>query len=89
MTFPALIFGSVIALILGGIFHLIVGGGLLRIIISMIFSLIGFWTGHFIGYRIGWDFFDIGLVHLGPALIGSILLLVFGYWVTLIQVEPD
>ena len=89
MTFPALVFGSIIALILGSVFHLIVGGGLVRIIVSLVSSLIGFWVGHLVGYQTGWDFIDIGLIHLGPALIGSVLVLIVGYWLTLLQVEPD
>jgi len=89
MTFPSLVFGSIIAFILGALFHLIVGGGLIRIIISLLSSVIGFWVGHYIGYQINLDLFTLGFLHIGTGIVGAIIFLVLGYWLTLIQVEPE
>jgi len=88
MTIPALVFGSIIAFIIGTVFHLIIGGGFIRIIITIVSSLIGFWIGHFIGYKIGLSFWNMGLIQLGPAIIGSLLFLVLGYWLTMVRIEP-
>jgi len=45
ITFPQLIFGSLVAGLIGSSIHLVLGGKPLRLIFSLIFSWIGFWTG--------------------------------------------
>lgn len=85
MTLPAFLFGFLISVMIGAAFHLWKGGGLFRLILYLMLSIAGFWTGHTISLHIGWDFFILGPLHLGFALIGDCLFLGAGYWLSLIK----
>lgn len=74
MTFPAIVFGCLIGLLIGALFHLIVGGGGSRFVLLLFAGLIGFWIGQIIGWYIGWNFIEIGPLHLGSGVLISILL---------------
>jgi len=50
-------------------------------------SWIGFWVGHIVGDSLGWKIFDLGPLHLGMGIFGSILLTYFGYWLGLVRVH--
>ena len=91
MTIPSLILGGVIATLYGAAFHLIRGGGPGRLLVYIILSWIGFWSGQLIAERFSWGFIEIGSLHLGIASITSILLMIIGYWIFLgrSQVEPQ
>jgi hypothetical protein len=84
MTLPAFLFGFLISVMAGAAFHLWKGGGLFRLLMYLLFSLIGFWSGHAISVAIGWDFWVLGPLHMGFAIIGTILILALGYWLSLI-----
>ncbi|MDR3574739.1 MAG: hypothetical protein P4L50_12810 [Anaerolineaceae bacterium] len=86
MTLPAFIFGILVATLLGSAFHLWRGGGLGRLILYIIFSWIGFWAGHGIGDQIGITFWTIGPLRLGMAIIGSLIALGIGYWLSLVRI---
>ncbi len=85
MTFPSIIIGIVISSLYGAVFHLYRGGGLGRLILYLILAWIGFWTGHFAGKRFGLDFFSLGPLNLGMATLGSAVVLIFGYWLSLVE----
>lgn len=86
MTLPAFLFGFLISLMIGAAFHLWKGGGLGRLILYIILSSVGFWTGHAIAVAINWDFWKLGPLHLGFAIIGTIGFLLSGYWLS--QIRP-
>ena len=48
MTIPSLALGLVIALLIGTLFHLFLGGGLGRLFLYLIFSLIGSAAGQYV-----------------------------------------
>ncbi len=87
MTLPAFLFGFCIATLLGGIFHLLRDGGLGRLLLDLVLSWVGFASGHFLANKLGWSIFDIGPLHLGLAVLGSIIFLLVGHWLSQIQVE--
>ncbi len=87
MTLPNLLLGMLIATLYGTIFHLVRGGGPGRLALYLILSWIGFWSGHVVAFKFQWDFFSIGLLNLGMATVFSIVVLIIGHWLSLIEVE--
>ena len=85
MTLPSLIIGIVIASLYGAVFHLYRGCGVGHLLTYLIMALIGFWVGHFLGNMIGWIFFSLGPLRLGMATIGAAIMLLFGYWLSLVE----
>jgi uncharacterized membrane protein YeaQ/YmgE (transglycosylase-associated protein family) len=85
MTLPSVIIGIVIASLYGAVFHLYRGGGLGRLLLYLIMAWIGFWVGHFLGNSVGWTFFSLGPLRLGTATIGAAVMLLFGYWLSLVE----
>jgi len=87
MTFPAIVLGVVVSSLIGVGFHLVLGGNLGRLILYLVFSGVGFWSGHILGDVLGWTFFSVGPLRLGTAILGCLLVLGAGYWLSLVQ--PD
>ncbi len=87
MTLPAYLFGFCVSTLMGSSFHLLKGGGLGRLILDLALSWLGFILGHVIAHQFGWAIIDVGPLHLGLAIIGSIAFLVVGHWLSQIQVE--
>ncbi len=80
MNFPALLFGCLFAALYGSLFHLWRGGNLRRLLFFQLSSWIGFWLGALLGYLLNWNFLSVGVLRLGMASIGSILVLFMGNW---------
>ena len=89
MTIPSLALGLIIALLVGALFHLFLGGGLGRLFLYLILSLIGFAAGQFIGSWRNWILFPIGTLNLGMEIIGSLVFLVVGYWFSLVKFRSE
>ena len=87
MTIPAAILGIIISTGIGALFHLWRGGNAARLLLYILLSWIGFWGGHLIGQLIGWDLGKLGPVYLLFALLGNILLLGIGYWLSLVEID--
>ena len=85
MTLPAIILGIVIASLVGSVFHLWRGGGLGRLVTYLALCQLGFWLGHWAGIRLGWEFWSVGPLRLGTAILGCLVILAVGYWLSLIQ----
>ncbi len=85
MTIQTLLLGFLIATLYGAGFHLFRGGKLWRLGLYLIFAWIGFWGGHFLGGSLGWTFIKVGTLNLGMATLGSIVVLLLGYWLSLGQ----
>lgn len=85
MTLPSIVLGFVIAALIGSGFHLWRGGGPFRLLLYIALSLLGFWVGQLAADRTEWTFWSVGQLHLGMAILGSIAMLAFGYWLSLIQ----
>jgi hypothetical protein len=80
MSLPSVILGLIIATLYGTAFHFWRGGNGKRLLLFIVLSWAGFLIGHLIGFFRGWQFFDIGSLHLGSATIGSALFLLVGNW---------
>ena len=85
MTTPSLLLGLVISTVYGITFHVWRGGSAGRLLLYLILGWAGFWSGHFLSARLGWSLFQIGSLNLGMATIGSLLFLVVGYWLSLVE----
>ncbi len=89
MTVPSLVLGLVVALLIGALFHLFLGGGLGRLFLYLILSLIGFAVGQLFGNWQNWILLPIGTLNLGMATIGSLVFLFVGYWFSLVRIRPN
>ena len=85
MTLPSLFVGLIISSLYGALFHLWRGGGPGRLLLYLFLAWIGFWGGHALGVRWGWEFFSTGPLYLGAATLGSVITLGFGYWLSLVE----
>jgi hypothetical protein len=87
MTIPSLLLGILISSLYGVAFHVWRGGSVGRLILYLMLSWIGFWTGHIVAEYFGWSLVKLGPINLGLATIFSIIFLIFGYWLSQVQVE--
>lgn len=87
MTLPAFLFGLLIASLLGAAFHLWRDGGLLRLFLYLALAWTGFWAGQYLANLTGWTFASLGSLHLGLAIVTSLLFLLTGHWLSLVEVE--
>jgi uncharacterized membrane protein YjjP (DUF1212 family) len=81
MTFPAFLIGSLISVLLASLFHLIVGGNLKKYLSYLFFSWLGFWIGHYLGNRLSFTLWKMGILDIGFCAIGSVLLMLLIYWI--------
>jgi hypothetical protein len=87
MHFPAILFGTLVACLIGAGFHLWKDGALVRLLLDLILSLLGFWVGHLLGVFIGLGFWIFGPLYLGSGILGSVLFLGVGHWLSLVQAQ--
>ena len=85
MALPTLLFGLLVALFYGAVYHLIRGGGFWRLILYFVLSTFGFIAGHLIGLWRGWIFIPLGSLNFGLSSVGSILVLMFGDWLSHVE----
>jgi hypothetical protein len=88
MPVPSIVLGFAIATLLGAVFHLWKDGGLGKLILYLCLSWVGFYIGHRIADTSGISFLDVGQLHVGLGVVGSIGLLLLGHWLSLIEVQP-
>jgi len=89
ITIPVFIFGSLIAGLVGSLIHLIFGGKPFRLLLSILFSWIGFWVGNNLGFQYGLYFFKYGPIYFGTALLVSLILGLIGYWISGEKQKPS
>jgi hypothetical protein len=89
MTLPAFVLGVLLSTFYGAVFHLLRGGSIYKLVLDIILSWLGFWTGHILAGILGWTFLSIGPLHLGLATIVSFLCLFIGHWLSLIPKKPE
>lgn len=87
MTFPSIIFGTLIGTLIGCAFHFWRGGGLKWLAFYNLLSIAGFWIGNLIGSLVKSEFLSVGPIHLGLSLLGALILLFGGYWLSMASVE--
>lgn len=89
MTLPSIFLGFIISTLYGALFHLWRGGGAGKLLLYLILGWSGFWVGHSLGEYFGWSFDKLGPLHLGSATMMSIVFLLIGYWLTLVEVYRE
>lgn len=85
MTLPSVVFGFLVSTLMGAGFHFWRGGSLGRLILYLILAWIGFWGGHLLGENLGITFGSVGPLRFGMALVGAVLTLGIGYWLSLVR----
>ena len=89
LTLPSIILGLVVAMLLGALYHVIRSGGGWRLLFFFGLSILGFTCGHYFGSWQGWNFFVIGSLNLGMGMLGSVLFLIGGEWLSRIEVKNE
>ncbi len=87
MTVPSLLLALLLTLTYGALYHLLRGGGLGRLILYFVLSMLGFAAGHLIGAWRGWVFLPLGLLNLGMSSAGSVLFLLVGDWFSRVEAK--
>ena len=82
MTLPGVVFSFFMALLLGSLLHLWRGGSLYRLLLYLVLSEVGFFGGHFAANLLSIRFLQVGTINLGFGILGSVLLLILGYWLS-------
>jgi hypothetical protein len=82
MTVPAILFGLLLSTLYGAAFHFWRGGSLGKLLLYILLSWFGFWTGHGISSATKMSFGDVGPLHFGMATLGSIIFLAAGAWLS-------
>ena len=85
MTFPAIVFSFFVASMFGSLMHIWRNGGLFRLVLYLVLSWFGFFAGHIIGQILSINFLNLGTIHLGMGILGSLVLLGLGYWLSLVD----
>jgi hypothetical protein len=85
MTLPTLVFALLVALFYGALYHLIRGGGFWRLLLYFCLSIFGFIAGHLFGIWREWVFLPVGALNLGLSSLGSVMVLIFGDWLSRIE----
>ena len=87
MTLPAILFALLIALLLGALFHALRGGGGWRLLLHLVLSAIGFALGQLVSIWVGYLLLKFGVLDLGSGVIGSLIVLGVGDWLS--RIKPN
>jgi hypothetical protein len=85
MTLPAAVLGLLCALLVGALFHVVLDGGPARLLLYLLLSIAGFSAGQWAASSRGWTLFPIGPLDVGISVIGSIVFLVLGHWLSMVR----
>ena len=88
MPNPVFIFAFVIATMYGLGFHVILGGNARRMVLLIVTSWVGFLLGQYIGGHLDIDLLRIGVIHLAPASVTAVGLLIFAHFLTAESTTP-
>lgn len=89
MTFPSLLFAILISFLCGVLFHIFLNGNGWRLLFYLALSLLGFSIGQWIHNWRGWDLFMFGLLDVGMGVVGSVLFMALGEWLSRIEVKKE
>jgi hypothetical protein len=89
MTIPMLLFALLIALLCGVLFHILRGGNGWRLLLNFGLSALGFATGQWISFARGWHLFMFGALDIGMGVIGSVVVLILGEWLSRIETTNE
>lgn len=89
VTLPAALFGLVVALLIGALFHALRGGSGWRLLLYLGLSILGFALGQAAGIFFGWVLYKFGVLDIGLGVVGGILVLVIGDWLSRIESRKE
>jgi hypothetical protein len=89
MTIPVLLFALLISLLCGTLFHILRGGGGWRLLLYFGLSTLGFAVGQWISIARGWHLLMFGALDIGMGLIGSLVFLIAGEWLSRIETKNE
>lgn len=87
MSLPTLLFALTVSTLCGVFYNLLRGGSGWRLLLFIGLSALGFTFGQWIGAWRGLSLFAFGALDIGLGVIGSFLLLLFGDWLSRIEVK--
>ena len=82
MPNPVFVFAFVIATMYGLGFHVVLGGNARRMVLFIVTSWVGFLLGQYIGGYLDISLLRIGVIHLAPASVTAVALLIFAHALT-------
>ncbi len=82
MILPAFLFGGLLSTLVGIAFHVLRGGNLGRLFLDILLAWLGFWAGQWLADRTGWTLGSLGTLHLVLAILGSLIFLAIGNWLS-------
>jgi uncharacterized membrane protein YeaQ/YmgE (transglycosylase-associated protein family) len=85
MTLPNLLLGTIIALLIGALFHTLRGGSGWRLLLYIGLSLAGFFLAQWLSSLFGWGLYKFGLLDIGLGVVGSLLFLIVGDWLSRVE----
>ncbi len=88
MPNPIIVFAFIIATMFGLAFHVVMGGDARRMVLFIVTSWLGFLLGQFVGNHIEIALLKIGVVHLLPASVGALGMLIFAHVLTAEPTTP-
>jgi len=89
MTIPTLLLALLIAILFGALYHFVRGGGGWRLLLYFGVSILGFAAGQWISAWRGWTLYKFGSLDIGLGLIGSLLFLMLGEWLSRIETKQE
>lgn len=89
MNLPVILFGFVLSSMYAAAFHAWRGGSIIRLVVYLILSWVGFSIGQVLGENLAWSFGNIGALYVVPATLGSLVLLALGYWLGLNRLAQE
>lgn len=85
MNLPAILFALVVALLIGALFHALRSGGGWRLLLHLALSIVGFALGQGVSRWIGYILLQFGVLDIGMGVIGSLVFLGIGDWLSRIK----
>lgn len=89
MTFPILLLALLISLLCGALFHIFLNGNGWRLLYYLALSVLGFGVGQWVHLWRDWNLFMFGALDIGLGVIGSLVFLGFGEWLSRIEVKKE
>lgn len=88
MPNPVFIFAFVVATMYGLGFHVVLGGNARRLVLFVVTSWVGFLLGQYLGGYLDIAVLRIGVIHLLPASVTAVGLLIFAHTLTAESTTP-
>ncbi len=89
MTLPSLLLALLITSLCGVLFHIVRGGSGWRLLLYLGLSALGFSLGQWLSLWRGWNIFIFGALDIGWGLIGSMVILILGEWLSHIEARKE